>query len=322
MCLFPKLVKNPKYKANKKNGGNIPYLKDDRVFFVPIGCGECIECCKQKSNNWRVRLLEDIKEFKNGKFITLTFSNESYSDLYNLCKGEGYIKDNNIATLAVRRFLERYRKEHKKSLRHWLITELGHNGTENIHLHGIVWSDDINNVEKHWKYGYVWKGKRNKFGTLDNYVNARTINYIIKYVTKKDILHKSYKPIILCSSGIGKSYTNRSDFKRHVFKKGETIEYYTNAQGFKMGLPIYYRNKAFNDDERENLWIEKLDKKERYILGVKIDVSKGDEVYLSALKHAQQENINKGFGNGEKDFDRDQYERELRILKQKERLKF
>ena len=125
MCLYPKLIRNPKYKANKKNGGVIPHMKDERVGFTPIGCGECIECMKKKANEWRVRLNEDIKKHTNGVFVTLTFSNESYRELSKLCKGKGYNLDNEIATLAVRRFLERWRKKYKKSVRHWLITELG-----------------------------------------------------------------------------------------------------------------------------------------------------------------------------------------------------
>ena len=47
MCLYPRLIKNPKYKENKKNGGVIPAFLDERVLAVPIGCGECIECRKQ-----------------------------------------------------------------------------------------------------------------------------------------------------------------------------------------------------------------------------------------------------------------------------------
>ena len=38
MCLYPKLIKNRKYIANKKNGGNIPPVYDLRVLTVPIGC--------------------------------------------------------------------------------------------------------------------------------------------------------------------------------------------------------------------------------------------------------------------------------------------
>ena len=45
----------------------------------------------------------------------------------------GKIEDG-IATLAVRRFLERWRKKYKKSVKHWFVTELGGKFTERIHL--------------------------------------------------------------------------------------------------------------------------------------------------------------------------------------------
>jgi hypothetical protein len=138
MCLYPKLVDNPKYKANKKNGGVIPPIHDKRVLLVPVGCGKCIECRKQKKREWQVRLLEDIKTNKNGKFVTLTFDRESLEKLQDDVGyiSDNYVQNNAVATLGVRRFLERWRKKYKKSVRHWLVTELGHTGTERIHLHG------------------------------------------------------------------------------------------------------------------------------------------------------------------------------------------
>ena len=51
--------------------------------------------------------------------------------------GEGQTKWQ--LTKAIRLCLERIRKHTGKSVKHWFITELGHNGTERIHLHGIVW---------------------------------------------------------------------------------------------------------------------------------------------------------------------------------------
>ena len=36
MCLYPKLIKNRKYTATKKNKGIIPELKDKRAEYVPI----------------------------------------------------------------------------------------------------------------------------------------------------------------------------------------------------------------------------------------------------------------------------------------------
>lgn len=158
MCVYPRLITNPKYKANKKNGGVIPHLHDPRIGMVAIGCGKCIECTKQKANQWKTRLIEDLKTNTNAKFVTFTFSNESIQQLMqDIPNGyKGYDIDNAIATLAVRRFLERYRKEHKTSIRHWLITELGHNGTERVHLHGIIWTNTpLENIEKHWLYGWM-----------------------------------------------------------------------------------------------------------------------------------------------------------------------
>ena len=63
--------------------------------------------------------------------------------------------DNKAAAYAVRHWLERVRKKTKKSVKHWLITELGHKGTERIHLHGIIWTKDSELIKK-WGYGYVW----------------------------------------------------------------------------------------------------------------------------------------------------------------------
>ena len=113
-------------------------MKDKRLALIPVGCGKCIECMKQKRRAWQVRLLEDIKEHKNAKFVTLTFSNEAIKLLSKdtIDFQDKYINDNEMARLAIRRFLERWRKNYKKSLRHWLVTELGQSGTERIHLHG------------------------------------------------------------------------------------------------------------------------------------------------------------------------------------------
>ena len=81
MCLYPRFMKNPKYKPNKKNGRKPPAITDKRVEYVPIGCGKCIECLKQKARGWQIRMLEEIKNDHTGKFVTLSFSNESFIKL-------------------------------------------------------------------------------------------------------------------------------------------------------------------------------------------------------------------------------------------------
>lgn len=116
MCLYPKLVINKKYTVTKKNKGNVPKLTDPRIAYIPVPCGRCIECMRKKKREWQVRLLEEIKVNKEAIFVTLTFSEESLEKLGKEIQTENeYIKNNEIATLAVRRFLERYRKKYKKA---------------------------------------------------------------------------------------------------------------------------------------------------------------------------------------------------------------
>lgn len=321
MCLYPKLVKNRKYTSNKKNGGIIPPLpliefngkmiNDERVTLVPVGCGKCMECMKKKSREWQVRLLEEIRHNNTGHFITFTFSNEEYRKLAKGIKLEGYELDNEIAKIATRKFLERWRRKYKKSVKHWLVTELGQNGTENIHLHGILWTDKTKEeINERWGYGYTWIG---------DYLSEATVNYITKYVTKTDIKHKEYKPIILTSAGIGKNYTNRYDAKNNKYKKNDTNEAYTNRQGFKLSLPIYYRNKLYTEEEREKLWIEKLNEKTRYVNGIKIDVSKNEDMYYRILEKARELNKRLGYGDDKINWERKTYELERRLINQEKR---
>ena len=308
MCLYPKFIKNPKYRPNKKNNFNPPICTDRRVLYVPIGCGKCLECRKQKAREWQVRLNEELKVQKNAYFVTLTFSCEEL----NLLTKETNLKEcNAVAGIAVRRFLERWRKKHKKTIIHWLITELGHNGTERIHLHGILFTElNLTNeyLENIWKYGMTYTG---------NYCNARTINYVIKYVLKIDTDHKNYEPQIFCSAGLGKNYINEITKQIHKFDNENTIDYYRLNNGAKIALPIYYRNHLFTEHQRELLWTYLLDKNERFVLGNKIehiDTDNGERLYYSVLKKAQEDNIALGFGDDSKEWKKKEYNITLRML--------
>lgn len=118
MCLYPKLIKNPKYRPNKKNGGRPPFAYDTRVMWVPVGCGECMECMKKKARDWQIRLQEEIRTNKNGKFITLTFDDKSLEELKKVLLSDGETMpekwENEVARIAMRRFLERWRKKIQK----------------------------------------------------------------------------------------------------------------------------------------------------------------------------------------------------------------
>ena len=255
MCLYPIMMRNPKYLPNKKNKGSPETPSDERLLWVPVGCGKCEQCMKQRADSWRVRLMEEIKANKSGVFVTLTINPDNLEKLTEEAKTNvrSDVKqtiDDEVARLAVRRFLERWRKKFKKSVKHWLITELGHTGTERLHLHGIIFTENKEEIEDRWGYGWVYIGQ---------YVNEKTVNYIIKYCTKRDKDHPNWRGKIYCSAGIGSSYKHNN----------KNQEYYRDRQGFIHALPHYYKNKAYTELEREKLWLAKIEENAGFIKGKK-----------------------------------------------------
>lgn len=290
MCIYNRLIKNPKYIANKKNGGIIPIPTDPRVLYVPIGCNKCFECMKSKANQWKSRLNYEIKKgLLTPFFVTLTFSTESLRELLLNTDVKGYDKDYHVCTLGVKRFKNRYRDKNKNKFKYWLVTEIGGKRYEHIHLHGIIWGLTPQEINDYWKYGYTFIG---------NAVNEKTVNYIVKYIFKTDEKHKNFTPKIYCSNGIGSGYENSLNAKLSKYTENKTRDYYMLNSGNKTTLPMYYRNKLYTDDEKEKLWIEKLNKNERYVDGIKY---KADEIeyYTDAVKQARLKNKELGYGSPE-----------------------
>lgn len=322
MCLYSQILRNKRYTATKKNGGDIPPVKDKRALWVPVGCGECMECRAKKKREWQCRLTEEVKTNRRlglkGMWVTLTFSEEGLYKLGQEIEGlTGYELENAIATLGMKRFRENWRKHRGKAPRRWFITELGHKNTERIHMHGFIWANpkEIENigeeVKKHWHHGNVWTGKQTSRGIV-NYVTEKTINYNVKYVHKVDEQHKYYKPIVLCSPGIGVGYTTSTKAKDNIFIGEKTKDYYTTESGKKVKLPTYWRNKIFTEDQKEEMWMMMLDKKTRYVAGIEIDISEGEENYYKTLKYYQSKNKRIGYGSGEINWEKKNYENQRR----------
>jgi len=311
---------NPKYRPNKKNGYQPPHMEDIRVGLVPIGCGLCMECMKKRANEWRVRLNEEIKNSKNGLFVTLTLSNESYASLAKECKGDAYVLENEIATLAVRRFLERWRKKYKKyPQKHWLITELGGKGTENIHLHGIIWDEKekLKNINEIWKYGFTWEGYK-KNGTTINYLSEATSAYITKYMTKTDPKHKYFKPKVLASKGVGRPSEKSEIYERNKYNGEKTRTTIISKTGHKMAMPIYWRNKVYTEEEREKLWIKKIEENTRYVGGEKIRADK-EKNYNELVRYYRKLNNEMGYGAPD-NYDAMEYEKQRKRINAEKRI--
>ena len=261
MCLYPVFVKNPKYKPNKKNKGKPPVCKDRRLLYIPVKCGCCIECRKEKQREWRVRLEEELRS-NFGYFTTLTISEEKIKELEEYTGLKWQENPNEIATKALRLFLERVRKNTGKSIKHWFVTELGEKN-DRIHLHGILFGQKSAGLaKKHWNYGFIFIG---------GYCNSKSINYMTKYMLKVDIKHPEFKQIVLASKGIGTGYMDRLDYlwqKQNY--KNINVATYTFRNGVKIAMPRYYKNKIFTEKEREKMWINNLNRGILWIYGEKV----------------------------------------------------
>ena len=81
MCLYPKLIPNPKYRTSKKRGYYKPSPHDARLKYVPVACRKCYECRKKKAREWRIRLAEEIRKNKS-YFVTLTIDDEDLEKIF------------------------------------------------------------------------------------------------------------------------------------------------------------------------------------------------------------------------------------------------
>lgn len=275
-----------------------------------------MECRKKKANEWRLRLIQELKHDPKAHFVTLTISTENVQALTTTVQEKesiwGYSLDNELAKLSVKRFRERWRKHHRKSPKHWLITELGQTATEHLHLHGFIWTAHPERIEQQWQYGFVFLGK---------YVGERSANYCVKYFLKSDNKHQSYKPIILASPGIGKHFAESVDAELAKYTGPEsTREYAVTRTGHKIYLPKYYRNKLYTEEQREKLWIAKLNSTNVWVGGRRISTAEGHSDYLQALGAAQAKNRRLGYGPTRQDEETDNLENTKREQQQKKRL--
>lgn len=259
---------NPKFRENAKNKGVVPTPRDNRLRAVSIPCGWCKQCVRAKRKEWRNRLKEEaiMSPYGYGYFVTLSISEERMDKL---------VKDagdnaNKVAALAVRRWTERWRQEKRKPMRHWMVTEIGQNNTERVHLHGIVWGTkkEVDEMIKKWGYGNVW---------VERSRGEMTVNYVVKYLTKKDEKHPGFKGRMLASKGLGKAYVESNRAKRNAFKEGGKTDtgYYTigKKEGY---LNQYWRKKLYSDEEREEIRIGAMDEGTIWIGGEL--VKKDDEL--------------------------------------------
>lgn len=211
-------------------------------FYVDVPCGRCVNCLRSRQTMWRIRLLNEYYYMSscardNSYFVTLTIAPEYYEAILN------------DTAKYVRRFLDRVRKACGTSPRHFIVTEFG-DVTDRYHLHGIFFDypADINNLDLHWKYGFV------KIRQL----TERRCNYITSYITKHNtdmVIEPKYVEKLFVSPGLGKAYCDDAYNQLWHRRNGEPIPIMLNDSGMMQLMPKYFRQKIFTPEELDDLKI-------------------------------------------------------------------
>lgn len=243
-CLVGRKIVNPHYKKLHPDKHYLLYgHKED--YLIPVDCGVCVNCVNKYKSAWNFRLEQEfkymsLKELQRVYYVTLTMAPEWYSE------------SRSHLSLLVRRFLERYRKKFKKSIRHFLITERGEdeNGEHRIHFHGFFFElDHPELIWQLWAYGFVKvKPLVQKGEIVRNYIGYVT-GYITSFVDDV-IIDKFDKPMVFCSKKLGIAYA--IDAKNVAFHhQNDTLFPLTYSNNYKLrSLPRYLRNKVFTEKER------------------------------------------------------------------------
>lgn len=160
---------------------------------------------------------------------------------------------------AVRLWLDRMRKYFGKQVRHFIVGEFG-DKTHRFHYHGLLFNIplqlDKDLLESLWGCGFAHIG----------WCKDKTINYIVKYISKND--NKEVKkdiPRLIVSKGLGSRF---ADYAKDEPIKTQLKPYIVYKQGAKVPLPKYLQDKIYDIDDKCQMVVNNLNKPfERFVNG-------------------------------------------------------
>lgn len=270
-CLNPVTIPNKKliksldvyYNLNNSVDRKLYEMRYGKEAYIDVPCGKCPACIERKSNDWAARVYYEWLYSKISQFCTLTYSDEFLPMSDVTIQLGSYIEQHYLPTLSkehVQKFMKRFRKMCGNGIRFFLGGEYGEDGGRpHYHLmlvdYPIKYNDELVDIIKSaWSYGNVETGD----------TNIQRCIYVAKYIYSSSTFDFRYitglqKPFTLQSRRPGLGYKYYQDKK--------IIDYYNSTldksisidDGKKLGMPRYYRDKIFTQENKELLyknWLE------------------------------------------------------------------
>lgn len=215
---------------------NFPYIlirSEPHFHVLPVPCGYCASCRRDKITMWQDRIaFESLTSPNPSSFLTLTYD-------------EAHIPPDRSANLRhTQLFFKNLRYFSGQKFRYFLTSEYGDEHYR-VHYHICLTNFDANSEDNYLAVMRAWSDK-NHFQkgifTLDP-LNPARIRYCIEYMSYENPnMIKAYQaiglkpPIHTMSKGIGAKW-----IEEHADMIKESNGYYSN--GILRPLPRYYKDK-------------------------------------------------------------------------------
>ena len=256
ISIIDKSDNNPQNKASKR---------------LSVPCGKCGACRQRRRYEWAFRLQQELKDSENAHFITLTYADEIIPQHIDLTTGEvkTVLRKKDLQDFIKRLRENQYRKTGQRRFRYYAVGEYGTN-TDRAHFHLIGFNIDRNTCNKIpslWGYGHCHIGQvtdasilyvakyhvnRNMDKNQDNPgVNIyKEFNKDLKKWEDIEELGERTKEFATMSKrpAIGYGYINRNQTWHR-----ENMNNYIVHNGYKKALPRYYKDKLFDEIEKEQI---------------------------------------------------------------------
>ena len=239
-CYTPLLgYRTTTVNENGKRGITFNPQKGHPDLQVQVPCGQCIGCRLEKSRQWALRCVHEMKLHSQNCFITLTFNDQHLNPNGSLVKSD------------FQNFMKRLRKNTKAKIRYFHCGEYG-DQLKRPHHHAILFGYEPedkkyfknNGDYKLYSSEILDKAWQNQGHALIGEANFETAAYVARYILKKQTgsgakdYYKELQPEYTTMSrrpGIGKDFYEK--YKHEIWRDDNIV---INSK--RMKPPKYYEN--------------------------------------------------------------------------------
>lgn len=216
---------------------------------------------------WSFRLQQEESQSISAHFITLTYATHSipfsrngkldlrkrdlqlfFKRLRKAHKRAARIQNNSGGKRNSRNKVQKF--DYSKPIKYYAVGEYG-GKYRRPHYHIILFNANIELIQPAWTNPETGKHIGNIFYGS---VTSESVGYTLKYMSKNKNTYMSknddrQKEFALMSKGLGINYVNPRSIKYHHAKIDRT--FVTLHGGVKVAMPRYYRDKIFNEKQKE-----------------------------------------------------------------------